>query len=805
MEETPVTQPVPQKALKKKKRWQRVLWGSALVLLLLVGAASGFAYWIVRGSLPVMKGTLEIAGLEHPVSVWRDSNGVPHIEAHNEHDLYMAQGFVTAQDRLFQMDLSRRQASGQLSEVIGEQTLERDKFFRAFGLRRAAEASLAKYSAEAKNVLAWYAQGVNDYIKMAKDSGSLPVEFRILGYTPTDWGPVDSLAIGKYMAYDLGGHWQGQVFRYQLLQKVSKEMALELFPSYPEGGATIIQAARDNPVDLQATVAAAAIPDPFNGSNNWVISAQKSASGKPMLANDPHLGLSTPSIWYETHLQAPDLQVSGVIFAGVPGIIVGHNEHIAWGVTNVGPDVQDLYIEKRNPNNPNEFEYRGKWESAKLYHEQIKVKGAPPVDYPVAVTRHGPIISEFANDHQPDTALALRWTALDATTELEAVQRFGKAHNWDEFKEALTYFDAPAQNFVFASDDGTIAYRANGKIPIRKNGDSLLPVPGWTDEYEWTGYIPWDELPTTVNPPKGYISTANNKVIDDSYPYHISNSWAEPYRQTRIQQVLDSKQVLQIEDLQKLQFDRHNLLAEEFLPGLLSAVQKKGSLRPIDQEAFDLLKDWNKQDDPEQGGPLVFALWISQLEEVIFKPEVTDEMMKMFEDKAIVRDELLRKSLAGKKEPWIDTKGGIEAVALRSFQLAVDEAADRQGKKTAKWQWGKFHRVDFAHPLGAVKPLDLFFNAKAVPMGGSRATVGAAGWNNETGEVTHGGAWRTVIDLANPRKSFNVVGPGQSGHLLSRWYHDQVDEWTTGKYHETSMDPDVYRKDGYHLQLLPRG
>ncbi|CAM3004144.1 penicillin acylase family protein [Paenibacillus sediminis] len=793
-----------EKAFTKKKiRWRRVLGITGLVLVLLLGTVFGIAYWILDRSLPVIKGELAIAGLQEPVSVWRDENGVPHIEAKNDHDLYMAQGYVTAQDRLFQMDLSRRQASGQLSEVIGDATVDRDKFFRAFGLRRAAEASLAGYSAESKNMLEWYAQGVNNYIHQAKDSGSLPAEFRILGYSPSDWSPIDSLTIGKYMAYDLGGHWQGQAFRYELSQKVSPEMALELFPSYPEGGVTIIQALKDNPVDLKRLIAAADIPNPFNGSNNWVISGEKSASGKPMLANDPHLGLSTPSIWYETNLKAPDLDVSGVIFAGVPGIIVGHNEHVAWGVTNVGPDVQDLYIEKRNPNNPNEFEYMGKWEPATIYNEEIKVKGKPAVSYQVQVTRHGPIISEFADDKSQDTALALKWTALAPTTELEAVQKFAKARNWDEFKEALTYFEAPAQNFVFAADDGTIAYRANGKIPIRKKGDSMVPVPGWTDEYEWTGYIPWEELPTTVNPPKGYIATANNKVIDDSYPYHISNSWAEPYREMRIQQVLESKPVLQTSDLQVLQFDRHNLLAEEFLPGLLSVLSKNSDLRPVDQDVVRLLQSWNKEDDPQQGAPLAFAFWINQIEDVVFKPEITDDMIKLFEDKSIVRDELLRKALAGKPEPWIDGKGGIEKVALRSFEQAVDQAVSLQGNNPDKWKWGNYHQVDFAHPLGAVKPLNLIFNAKATPMGGSRVTVGAAGWDDETGEVDHGGAWRTVIDLSNPMQSFNVVGPGQSGHLLSRWYHDQVDEWTTGKYHLTSMDPAVYRAAGNHLELVP--
>jgi penicillin G amidase len=795
-----VTQALP----RKRKKWKRILGISVLILVLLLAAVCGYVYWLVHKSLPVISGRLVIDGLQQQVSVWRDENGVPHIEAKNERDLYIAQGYVTAQDRLFQMDLSRRQASGQLSEVIGDVTIDRDKFFRAFGLRRAAEASWDAYTNEAKRMLEWYAQGVNDYMHQSIDSGKLPIEFTIMGYKPKDWQPIDSLTIGKYMAYDLGGHWQGQAFRYELAQHVSEDMALELFPSYPEGGPTIVQAMKDNPVDLNRMVAAAAIPDPFNGSNNWVIGGTKSASGKPMLSNDPHLGLSTPSIWYETHLQAPGVNVSGVIFAGVPGIIVGHNEHVAWGVTNVGPDVMDLYIEKRNPDRPHEFEYKGKWEPAKIYKEEIKVKGQPSILYDVEETRHGPIISEFADDHRKDTAFALKWTALEPTTELEAIRRFAKAYNWDEFKQALTYFQAPAQNFVFAADDGTIAYRANGKIPIRKKGDSLVPVPGWTGEYEWTGYIPWEKLPTSVNPSKGYIATANNKIIDDSYPYHISNTWEQPYREMRIQQYLESKQVLTVEDLEKLQFDRKDLMAEEFLPGLIKAGKNAGSLRPIDEKALDLLQSWNKVDDPEQGAPLVFAQWMSHIDDVVFKPEITDEMMKLFENKAMVRDDLIRKALAGKPGKWISNKGGMGQVALKSFQAAVDEVIDLQGDDAAKWQWGRYHRVDFAHPLAAVKPLDLVFNAKSRPMGGSRVTVGAAGWDNQTGEVTHGGAWRTVVDLASPLKSFNVVGPGQSGHLLSQWYHDQAEGWATGQYHETSMDPDSYRSSAHHLELVPK-
>lgn len=794
---------VPSVRRHKKRRWLRVIGIIVLVLVLLLACAGGYVYWFVNKSLPVVQGKLNITGLEKEVTVWRDASGVPHIEAQNEHDLYMAQGYVTAQDRMFQMDLSRRQASGQLSEVVGAKAIDRDKFFRAFSLRRAAEVSLGAYSKESRQVLQWYADGVNKYIKHAKAASSLPVEFAILGYEPAEWQPVDSLTIGKYMAYDLAGNWEGQAFRYAMAQKLSTEKFQSLMPTYPKDGAMIIQALKDKPVDLTALAATAVPRDPMNGSNNWVVSGEKSASGKPMLANDPHLGLSTPSIWYETHLSAPELNVSGVIFAGVPGIILGHNDTIAWGVTNLSPDVQDLYIEKRNPDNPHQFEYMGKWEDAKVYQEEIKVKGEASVPYEVVVTRHGPIISEFAHDQRQETALAMKWTALDATTELEAVQMFARAQNWEDFKQALTHFESPAQNFVFASTDGTIAYRGNGLIPIRKKGDGSVPVPGWTDEYEWTGYIPWDELPTTVNPKEGYIATANNKVIGDSYPYHLTDVWSQPYREARIQQVLSAKDKLTVEDMKELQFDRHNLQAEEFVDVLIAKIKDSPDLRQIDRDVLSLVQGWNKVNDPDLAAPLGFELWMQGFDDVLFKSEINADLMELFNNKSVVKDEILRRAIQGEREPWIDEKGGIEKVAQQAFQLAVDQAASLQGKQPDKWQWGKFHQVDFAHPLGAVKPLDLIFNAKSVPVGGGRVTVGAAGWNSESGKVNLAAPWRTVIDMSDSTRSFNVVGPGQSGHVLSKWYHDQVDDWSTGRYHVTSIVPNEYRKAGYELKLVP--
>ncbi|MBL5794957.1 penicillin acylase family protein [Bacillus sporothermodurans] len=472
---------------KRKINWKKVsIWTlSIIVVLILVGYFAASAY--ISRSLPKTEGKIKLSGLNAKVNVIRDKNGVPHIDAENEQDLYMAQGYIQAQDRLFQMDLSRRQASGELSEVVGEAAIDKDKYFRTLGLRRAATASYNEYSSQAKETLQWFADGVNAYIKELKDNGKWPIEFTILGYKPKEWTPIDSLTIGKYMAFDLGGHWEDQAFRYYLLQNFPKEKAYDLFPSYPKDAPYIIS---KDTLNLEKSFASAVIPPEFNGSNDWVVSGKKTKSGKPILADDPHLGLNSPSIWYQMQLKAPTVNVSGVIFAGVPGIILGHNEEIAWGVTNTGPDVQDLYIEKRNPKEKNQFLYNKKWENAEVIKEPIKVKDRKTIDYEVTITRHGPVISEFAADSGKDTVLSLQWTALQPSNELEAVLQMNKAGNWDEFEKALENFETPTQNFVFASKDGTIAYKANGKIPIRKKGDGLLPVPGWTDEYEWTGYIP---------------------------------------------------------------------------------------------------------------------------------------------------------------------------------------------------------------------------------------------------------------------------------------------------------------------------
>ncbi|MED3876748.1 penicillin acylase family protein [Lysinibacillus capsici] len=781
------------------KKWLIVIAGIITALALV--AFIGFT-WFMNKSKPVIDGELAVTILDQDVTVTRDEKGVPHIFAKTDADLYRAQGYVQAQDRLFQMDLARRQASGRLSEIIGEATINTDKHFRTFSLRDAAEKSLAAYDDESKQVLEWYAEGVNAFIAQAKESNTLSYEFALLGYEPEEWTVVDSLTIGKYMAYDLGGNWNTLAFRHWALQNFDEEKAKELFIKYPENASAIIEANIQNPVAVAGQFSAEMLPNEFNGSNNWVVSGDKTKSGTPILADDPHLGLSTPSIWYQMHLQSPQQNVSGVIFAGIPGIILGHNDEIAWGVTNVGPDVQDLYIEIPNPDNPTQFRYDGKWEQAEVRDESIKVKDGETVDFEVVVTRHGPIMTDLAfKDTEPTAQFSMQWTALQPTAELRAVLGFNKAKTWGDFEKALEDFKAPAQNFVFASKDGTIAYKANGQIPIRKQGEGQLPVPGDSSEYGWEGFIPWDELPTLVNPKEGFIATANNQVIGEDYPYHITDFWAQPYRFERIKEVLEANDAITVEDMMALQMDQHNLYAREFLPDLLTSLKEKDQDGKY-AEIIAMLEKWDMVDAKESGAPLVFHTLMIKLQEVLFKDQMPEDMYGIMYGKFNITDQLLRTAYSGEKSIWIEEQGGIDETIYKAFELTIAQLEDQFGKNSSKWQWGDYHQLTFDHTLGSASPiLAAYFNAKKVPIGGSKVTVQAAD-NDLAGNVDHGASWRFVVDVGDLSSAYHIVGPGQSGHVKSDWYQDQVLDWANGDYHQTFIKQEEIK--GKTLQLIAK-
>lgn len=766
--------------------------------VLLIGAFI-FLNMYIGKSKPVISGEVGVSILDDEVIVTRDGAGLPHIEAESDADLYRAQGYIQAQDRLFQMDLSRRQASGRLAEVVGEAAIDTDKHFRTFSLRAAAEASYDGYSDEAKEVLRLFAEGVNAYREEAIDKGKLPYEFKVLGYTPEPWSEIDSLTIGKFMAYDLGGNWDTLAVRHWALNHLDEEKAKELFIEYPEDARSIIEANLQTPVQVAGQFDADLLPHEFNGSNNWVVSGDKTKSGFPLLADDPHLGLSTPSIWYQMHLKSPEQNVGGVIFAGVPGIILGHNEDIAWGVTNVGPDVQDLYIEQPNPDDPTQFLYDGEWEKAEVRDETISVKGQEDIPFEVIVTRHGPIVSDIVfKEEVPDAMFSMQWTALEPTLELEAVMQMNKANDWESFEKALENFHAPAQNFVFASPDGTIAYKANGRIPLRKLGDGQLPVPGDSSEYGWEGYIPYDELPRVVNPDEGFIATANNEVVGAEYPYHITKFWAQPYRYERIAEVLESGNQFTAEDMMALQLDVKNLYAAEFLPSLIESVRAKD----VDgkyEEALEILAAWDQFDDVDEAAPLIFHKLMKELPLILFEAEMPTDVYAMMPGKGQITDQLLRVGFAGESSAWLDEYGGVDEWVFDAFEQSMAKTTEEFGKNLSKWRWGDFHQVAFPHPLSSASSvLAKFLDPKKQELGGSNITVQAAAFK-EDGTVNHGAPWRFVADLEDLSTTYQIVGPGISGHMKSKWFHSAAEDWVQGNFYESVLIGEV--ENGKVLKL----
>ncbi|MHB0885414.1 MAG: penicillin acylase family protein [Bacillota bacterium] len=788
----------------KKRRW--LIYTLAAIGIILV-AAIGFAWRWTRVGLAPTSGKLVVAGLSKPVTIYRDKYGVPHIYASSIDDAAFAQGYAEAQDRLWEMDLSRRGVEGKLAEILGDKFVDQDYFVRTIGFTRAAEKSLAVIKPETMDLLQSFASGVNAYLQKA--GKNLPPEFRLLKYSPEPWTPVDSLVIGKYMSWILGGNWEGEIFRASLLQKVDPQKAMEIFPSYEEDWPVIARdwlRADEPAIDRLLTMNPEAtingllgqVAEPVDrsglGSNNWVVSGAKTKSGKPLLANDPHLGIQLPSIWWQVQLNVPgEENVIGVVFPGVPGVIVGHNDRIAWGVTNVGPDVQDLYIEKQNPSDPYSFEFKGKWEKATVYKEEIKVKGkTDPVVREVVETRHGPIISKVVSGLKEP--IAMRWTALDASDEFEAFYLIDQAKNWSDFKAGLSYFDAPAQNFVYADVDGNIGYRANGKVPIRAKGDGLVPVPGWTGEYEWTGYIPFDKLPELYNPAEGFIATANNRVVGSDYPYFISAEWAAPYRAMRIVQYLGPKTGLTVADMQALQTDKTDLQAGLWVPHITKALEG-AKLTPEETKARDLLAAWGKDpvDTVDQVGPSVFQQFYRDFLHETFADELGDDLFAKAPGLTIAVDTWLTQPGAG--ADWFDDvktpqRETFDDIVRRAFSISVGKLDKALGPEPAKWTWGRLHQITFAHAMGAVKPLDKLFNVGPFPMGGSAGTVMAASYSTKKVPylVTSAAPWRQVVDLSDLRHSYDVTTPGESGERFSKHYADQAPLWLKGEYHLQAFD-----------------
>lgn len=795
------------------KRTMTILLTVLAAIVLILGIL-GFV--LIRKSFPQIDGTISIPGLEEEVEIIRDSLGIPHIYASTEHDLFLAQGFVHAQDRFFQMDLWRKTGAGRVSEMFGSSQVETDIFLRTMGWETIAEQEYALMDTEAKSIMRAYADGVNAYL--ADHSGAkLSFEYVILGllspgYVPEPWEPINTLTWTKVMAFDLSGNRGGwaDLERAKLVKTLGEERAKEFFPSYPgnhpyiipdepfgggySSGDTRFSSTGSNSLRNENWTSGPV--DQLPGSNNWVVSEARSETGAPILANDPHLGIQLPSIWYEVGLHCQPVSencrfnVTGFSFAGTPGIIIGHNDRIAWGVTNTGPDVFDLYIEKINPSNPNQYEVNGEWVDMIIVQETIEVAGAEPVPLEVRTTRHGPVFSDIddafddlagiTNLDVPDTyAVSVRWTALETTQVYKTFLDIGIASNWDEFRGALETFAVPSQNFVYADVDGNIGYQTPGRIPIRAGGDGLLPVPGWTNDYEWLGYIPFDELPYSFNPPQGYLVTANNAVIGPEYEYSISKSWDLGYRAQRIQDLIESEDRLSIEDMQIFQGDNFNPMGQLLVPIL-------SSLSFADQKSGELVADlenWDFMNDMDSSEAAFFNAFWNHLLISTFGDEFPDDVPGS--SRAFV---IMQNLVQDVNDTWWDDVNTAERetrdlIFKTAVANAIEELEDKLGHNSDSWRWGDLHTRTFENPMG-IGPLGLIFNRGPFPTSGGSSIVNNTGWS-EGGDYRVGivPSMRMVVDLSDMSNSFTIHPTGQSGHAFHRHYIDMAEPWGNIEFH----------------------
>ncbi len=770
----------------------------ALVLTAALGAGGGY-FWM-RASLPQTEGALELAALNAPVEVLRDADGIVTIRAQSEHDAAVALGFVHAQDRLWQMDLMRRLGAGRLSELMGPSALGTDRYMRTLGLYRVAEANAGHLSRPARALFEAYAAGVNAVI--ADPGLTRPVEFHLLefpfGYEPEPWRVADSLVWGRLMALRLSGNWRSELSRARLARHLTPGEVDFLWPNYPPGGpVTIGKQAGGLPWE----------PAPKGASNSWVLAGSQTQSGRPILANDPHLALTTPGLWYLARIETPERTVAGATAPGMPFVVFGHNESIAWGFTNTESDTQDLFIERVSKDDPARYDTPDGPRPFETREEVIAVQGAEAERITVRTTRHGPVISDavpLAQDVSgSDAVLALAWPALrpdDRTAE--ALYDINRARDWDGFRAALENFHSPQQNIVYADVGGTIGYIAPARVPIRKKGDGHAPVPGWSGEFDWTGFIPFDELPMTVNPPTGRIVAANNKIVPDDYPYLITADWMDHYRAERIHQMLDEARPATPEGSRAMQQDILSLGARTLLPLLLAAKPETDRGRV----ALSVLAEWDGRMDRNSAAPLIYHSWLRELNRLLLADELGDDFAGFQNPNVDLLVLILSEGQSWCDDKTTEAREECPGQLVTALEDALNLLALRFRYPVDRLRWGEAHVVRFPHPLFSRVPiLNAIFGYEVETDGGrytlNRAVPTFAGPRDNLFEIIHGPGYRVVYDLADLEESRFMIATGQSGNPFSPHYGSLAKRWRDGIY--VKLDG-TGRAPHTRLRLLPK-
>lgn len=787
----------------------------SLLLLVIIVVITGLVIItrIQHRAIPQTKGELIVQGLGSDVTVYRDERGMPHIYAANEHDLYFSVGYVMAQERLWFMDLIRRVTTGRLSEVMGKDLVQTDKFLRCLEMTEKSRKVLSNEDPIILSYMQAYADGVNAYIVAA--GKKLSPEFIILGYKPDRWKLEDIANIISYMGWDLAkDNLTSELFYYQLVQKFGVEKATQLIPDWKAVNSlvfpgfkldeSLIRNAREiiSSMDKLGTMGVGS----FSGSNNWAVSAMRTETGKPILSNDMHLSFGSPGIWMQIHQVIPGkLNVTGVIIPGEPFVVAGHNEKIAWGMTNLMVDDIDLFSEKLNPENADQYYFNGEWKNLVVKKEIIKIKGGNKDSVIIKYTHRGPIISGFNN--VKDASLSMRWSGYDNSDEIRSVCLLNRAGSWDDFRSALNTFRSISQNFVYTDVEGNIGLNTGGGIAIRKGNGSIIRN-GETDEYDWKGYVPFEQLPFSYNPEKGYVSSANNKTVSDDYPYYISSNFELPYRINRIRQMLDEKEVFSIEDFKRMILDQHSDYAALLTPFILKLNDRKNELTAFETKALTNLSGWDYDMNAGLVAPSIFEFFRISFIKNLLADEMGDLFNQLFSKAG---EYYIYRILKTGPDEWVDNintpqKETLDDIVLKSFKDCVLSLSQQFGEDQAKWNWGSIHKITIEHPLGSVKILDRIFrlNSDEFSIGGSDHTVSPYSYGAGF-KVNHGASERHIFNTANWDESLTVIPTGASGIPASEFYLSQTKAYLEGKFYKDSFSENAVKAAAKYVLVLKPG
>jgi penicillin G amidase len=768
---------------------------------------------VKHAAIPKYKGEITLSGISGEVTVCRDERGMPHIYAKDEHDLYFAVGYVMAQERLWQMDLMRRSTKGTLSEILGETVLESDKLFRAVNMTEKSKILIKTADPITLGYLQAFSEGVNAYISSA--GRKLPPEFKILNYTPDLWKAEDCGNIFGFMCWDAAHDNMDQEISYQrLIQKIGIEKTIRLIPDFSDVNSFVFPSFKLNDTLLKKAQEFISGMDKlkalgivlYPGSNNWAVSGKRSESGKPIFQNDMHLSLFAPGIWMQMHQVIPGkLNVTGVTVPGVPFIASGHNNNIAWGFTYLMTDVLDLFREKINRENENQYYFNSEWRDMAVRKEIIKIKGGKIDSVTFKYTHRGPVISGL-NSIQ-DASLSMRWTGFDYSNELGVFSLLNRASGWNEFRSALSSLKSLGLNVAYADVEGNIGLNIAAGIPIRKGNGSLIRN-GETDEYDWKGYIPFDQLPFSFNPEIGYVSSANNRTAPEGYPYYISSNFCMPYRINRIRQMLDAKEVLGIEDFKKMVLDQHLDYAALVVPFILKLENRKTEFTAGETQAFSFFKEWDYDMNKDLIAPSLFEFFIKALKANLLEDELGDLYRQL---PSIAKDYYIYRILKTEPDEFVDNiktpeRETLNNIILTSFKDCVASLSANYGVDQKKWMWGDIHKITLVHPLGTIKPVDFLFhlNSKEYRIGGSDNTVSPYSYDSKF-KVNHGASERHIFSTANWDESLTVIPTGNSGVPGSEFYLSQTEDYLNGKFSKDAFsEPAVKASAKYTLILKPK-